>query len=92
MQPCLHLCWRSCPRSEPPAYVPLSVQAKLKHTHVRLSEQQRAKLGLGPHAKAQQYQLFRCPKCGTWWQRGGWLAGDHCSGWYGVTCQLGHVT
>lgn len=47
----------------------MSVQAKLKHTHVRLSEQQRAKLGLGPHAKAQQYQLFRCPKCGTWWQR-----------------------
>lgn len=53
--------------------------------------QRRAALGCGDEGQALA-QIYASLGGSAWWQRGGWLSGDHCNGWYGVTCQLGHVT
>ncbi len=37
-------------------------------------------------------QIYTALGGAGWWQKGGWLTGDHCAGWYGVTCQLGRIT
>lgn len=55
------------------------MQAVLRKIKVRLSEQQRRDLlkrgkKVGQHARSSMYQLRRCPKCGTYWQR------DVCGG------------